>query len=95
MGMSAIDNVLWDLKGQIFGQPVYILLGGDRKQVSVYGSALGFSQEPDTMQAKARELKAEGYTRQKWFLNHTGIIIKTRHHGNMPQHGRKGWKSTT
>ncbi len=71
MGMSTIDNLLWDLKGQIFGQPVYKILGGSRKQVQVYGSCLGFSQEPDKMQAKARELKAEGYTHQKWFLNQT------------------------
>lgn len=71
MGMSALDNLLWDLKGQIFGQPVYKILGGNRKQVQVYGSCLGFSQEPEKMQAKARELKAEGYTHQKWFLNKT------------------------
>ncbi|MFC2098617.1 enolase C-terminal domain-like protein [Bacteroidota bacterium] len=71
MGMSAIDNVLWDLKGQIFDQPVYKLLGGNRHQVQVYGSCLGFSQEPGKMQAKARELKEEGYTHQKWFLNST------------------------
>ena len=69
MGMSAIDNVLWDLKGRIFKQPVYVLLGGDRKRVPVYGSCLGFSHEPEAMQAKARELKAQGYVRQKWFLN--------------------------
>ena len=71
MGMSTLDNLLWDLKGQIFGQPVYKILGGNRKQVQVYGSCLGFSQEPEKMQAKARELKAEGYTHQKWFLNKT------------------------
>lgn len=71
MGMSTIDNLLWDLKGKIFNQPVYKLLGGNRKQVQVYGSCLGFSQETDKMQAKARELKAEGFTHQKWFLNQT------------------------
>ena len=69
MGISTIDNLLWDLKGKIFGQPVYKILGGNRKQVQVYGSCLGFSQEPDKMQAKAKALKAEGYTHQKWFLN--------------------------
>jgi L-alanine-DL-glutamate epimerase-like enolase superfamily enzyme len=37
----------------------------------VYGSCLGFSQEPDKMQSKAKELKAEGFTHQKWFLNQT------------------------
>jgi L-alanine-DL-glutamate epimerase-like enolase superfamily enzyme len=71
MGISAIDNALWDLKGRIFDQPVYRLLGGDRHEVDVYGSCLGFSLEPDAMQAKARELKSEGYTRQKWFFSHT------------------------
>ena len=71
MGMSTIDNLLWDLKGQIFGQPVYKILGGNRKQVQVYGSCLGFSQEPKKMQAKAKELKEEGYIHQKWFLNKT------------------------
>lgn len=71
MGMSAIDNVLWDLKGRIFELPVYRLLGGDRNVVDVYGSCLGFSLEPDAMQQKARALKAAGYTRQKWFLSST------------------------
>lgn len=71
MGVSAIDNVLWDLKGKIFNQPVYKILGGNRSQVQVYGSCLGFSQEHEAMQAKARELKAEGFTHQKWFLNTT------------------------
>ena len=71
MGMSTIDNLLWDLKGQIFGQPVYKILGGNRKQVQVYGSCPGFSQEPKKMQAKAKELKEEGYIHQKWFLNKT------------------------
>jgi len=71
MGISTIDNLLWDLKGKIFQQPVYKILGGNRKEVQVYGSCLGFSQEHDEMQAKARELKAEGYTHQKWFLNST------------------------
>lgn len=71
MGMSAIDNVLWDLKGRLFGQPVYRLLGGHRKQVPAYGSCLGFSLEPAEMQAKARELKGQGFVHQKWFLRDT------------------------
>lgn len=73
MGMSAIDNVLWDLKGRLFDQPVYRLLGGNRRQVPAYGSCLGFSLEPDAMQAKARELLAEGFSHQKWFLRDTSL----------------------
>lgn len=71
MGMSAIDNVLWDLKGRLLGMPVYRLLGGERRVVDVYGSCLGFSLEPEAMQAKARELKNLGFTRQKWFFSDT------------------------
>lgn len=71
MGMSAIDNVLWDLKGRILGLPVYRLLGGDRSVVDVYGSCLGFSTELEPMAAKAAELKDQGFTRQKWFFSDT------------------------
>ncbi len=72
IGMSAIDNVLWDLKGRIFNKPVYQLLGGDRKEVQAYGSCLGFSLDPEPMQAKVRELKQQGFVHQKWFLRDIG-----------------------
>jgi L-alanine-DL-glutamate epimerase-like enolase superfamily enzyme len=72
MGLSAIDNALWDLRGRLLGLPVYRLLGGSRRQVRAYASCLGFSQEPVAMQAKARELKAQGYRHQKWFVRERG-----------------------
>jgi L-rhamnonate dehydratase len=72
MALSAIDNALWDLRGRLFGLPVYRLLGGDRKQVRTYASCLGFSQEPSALQAKARELKQQGYRHQKWFVRDRG-----------------------
>jgi L-alanine-DL-glutamate epimerase-like enolase superfamily enzyme len=33
---------------------------------------LGFSQEPSALQAKARELKQQGYQHQKWFVRDRG-----------------------
>jgi L-rhamnonate dehydratase len=72
MALSAIDNALWDLRGRLFGLPVYRLLGGARKQVRAYASCLGFSQEPSALQAKARELKEQGYRHQKWFVRDRG-----------------------
>ena len=72
MALSAVDNALWDLRGQLFGLPVYRLLGGSRKKVRAYASCLGFSQEPSALQAKARELKREGYRHQKWFVRDRG-----------------------
>ncbi len=61
MGLSAVDNALWDLRGKFSGLPVYRLLGGSRDKVRAYASCLGFSQEPDALQAKAKELAEEGY----------------------------------
>ena len=72
MALSAIDNALWDLRGRLFELPVYQLLGGARKQVRAYASCLGFSQEPSALQAKARELKQQGYQHQKWFVRDRG-----------------------
>ena len=72
MGLSAIDNALWDYRGRRFELPVYRLLGGARKKVRAYASCLGFSQEPAALQAKARALKQEGYRHQKWFLRSRG-----------------------
>lgn len=69
MGISAIDNALWDLRGRFFNAPVYRLLGGPtRDQVEAYGSCLGYSIEPEPMRRKAIELKQAGYRCQKWFL---------------------------
>jgi L-alanine-DL-glutamate epimerase-like enolase superfamily enzyme len=72
MALSAVDNTLWDLKGRLLGLPVYRLLGGSRNKLRAYASCLGFSQEPSALQAKARELKQQGYRHQKWFVRSRG-----------------------
>ena len=69
MAISAIDCTLWDLRGRHFGAPVYRLLGGPtRDPVTVYGSCLGYSVEPELAGRKAAELKQQGFLHQKWFL---------------------------
>ncbi len=69
MGISAIDNTLWDLRGRYFKAPVYRLLGGPtRARIDAYGSCLGFSIEPSLAAMKAAELRRQGYRHQKWFL---------------------------
>lgn len=71
MAISAIDNCLWDLRGRVLNAPVYRLLGGpSRNAVEAYGSALGFSVEPDAAAKKALDLKQEGFRNQKWFFAH-------------------------
>src|SRR5579863_349674 len=69
MAISAVDNTLWDLRGRYFKTPVYRLLGGPtRKSVEAYASCLGYSLEPAKAQARAVQIKGEGYRYQKWFL---------------------------
>jgi L-rhamnonate dehydratase len=71
MAISAVDNTLWDLRGRYFKTPVYRLLGGPtRSSVEAYASCLGYSLEPDKAQARAVQLKKEGYRYQKWFLGY-------------------------
>ncbi len=79
MGISAVDNALWDLAGNHFGVPVYRLLGGPtRESVEAYASCLGDSVEPGAVARRAVELKEQGYRYQKWFFAHG------------PSHGTKG-----
>jgi L-alanine-DL-glutamate epimerase-like enolase superfamily enzyme len=69
MAISAVDNALWDLRGRYFKAPVYRLLGGPtRKSVEAYASCLGYSVEFDKAQARAVQIKNDGYRYQKWFL---------------------------
>lgn len=70
MGVSALDNVLWDLRGRHYDQPVYELLGGaTRPTVPAYASTLGYSHEADEVARRASEL-ATSFTAQKWFFAH-------------------------
>ncbi len=69
MAISAVDNTLWDLRGRFFKTPVYRLLGGpSRKTIEAYASCLGYSLELDKAQARAAQIKSDGYRYQKWFL---------------------------
>ena len=71
MAISAIDNALWDLRGRVFGAPVFRLLGGPTQMpVPVYGSCLGFSIDPPLAAKRAAQLKKDGFIRQKWFMGY-------------------------
>jgi L-rhamnonate dehydratase len=69
MGISAVDNTLWDLRGRYYKVPVYRLLGGPtRASVEAYASCLGYSLEPEAVRKRSRAFKDEGFRYQKWFL---------------------------
>jgi len=66
--ISGIDIALWDLKGRIFDQPVWKLLGGaHRKSIRVYAN--GWYSNPGTAEQNAEEAKVVmdmGYTALKF-----------------------------
>jgi L-rhamnonate dehydratase len=71
--MAAIDLALWDLKGQILGQPCWRLLGGAREQVPVYAT-FGFAFfDRDELAAAARSWVARGFRRLKMTVGHHGL----------------------
>jgi L-alanine-DL-glutamate epimerase-like enolase superfamily enzyme len=68
MAISYVDNALWDLRGRVFGAPVFRLLGGPTQMpVRVYGSCLGFSVDPSLAAKRAAQLAKDGFIQQKWF----------------------------
>jgi L-alanine-DL-glutamate epimerase-like enolase superfamily enzyme len=69
--LSAIDCALWDLKGKLADSPVYRLLGGPTQDaIPAYGSALGYSLEPDLVRQRAQEIVRQGFDGTKWFFRH-------------------------
>ena len=54
--ISAIDLAIWDLKGQIFDQPVHVLLGGKkRERIKPYATGLYFRESDQLAQDLADE----------------------------------------
>ena len=72
VALSAVDVALWDIKGQVFGQPIWRLLGGPtQREIPAYASMLGFAVEDQgRVRDRALAYKESGYTAQKWFFRH-------------------------
>jgi L-rhamnonate dehydratase len=71
--IAAIDLALWDLKGQILGQPCWRLLGGAREQVPVYAT-FGFAFfDRDELAAAAKAWVERGFRRLKMTVGHHAL----------------------
>jgi D-galactarolactone cycloisomerase len=62
--MWPFEVALWDLIGQITGQPLWRLLGGRRSEVPLYAST-GESMEPAARAAMVRRLRDDGFAAVK------------------------------
>jgi L-rhamnonate dehydratase len=72
IAISAVDCALWDLKGKVFNQPLWRILGGPtRDKAPAYASMLGYAVEDlGKVRERALAYKAKGFTAQKWFIRH-------------------------
>jgi L-rhamnonate dehydratase len=60
--MSAVDQALWDIRGQALGEPVYRLLGGAQDEIEVYAT-FGLSiYTPEEETEAAKRYVAQGFT---------------------------------
>jgi L-rhamnonate dehydratase len=60
--VSAVDQALWDIWGQILGEPVYRLLGGAQREIDFYATyGLHIYTAEEEVEA-ARRLREQGFT---------------------------------
>ncbi len=63
--ISALDIALWDIKGKVLQQPVFVLLGGRTKEaIPAYYSRL-YTRDLDSLQQEAAEYKTQGFKGMK------------------------------
>ncbi|MGI8635506.1 MAG: enolase C-terminal domain-like protein [Segetibacter sp.] len=60
--ISALDIALWDIKGHVMQQPVFMLMGGRTKAfIPTYYSRL-YTRNLDSLAAEAADFKSQGFT---------------------------------
>lgn len=76
--LSGIDIALWDLRGKIFGQPIYRLLGGAfRERATAYATGLYYTDDADhlaALRAEAADYVAKGFRAVKMKIG--GAILR-------------------
>jgi len=71
MAISAVDNALWDLRGQAAGKPVFRLLSEQpRTSLPAYRSTNDYPNDGQDIAAFAKAIQREGYAGYKWFFRH-------------------------
>jgi L-alanine-DL-glutamate epimerase-like enolase superfamily enzyme len=71
--ISAIDTAVWDLKGKIYGAPVWKLLGGARSKVQAYATLGVPGANAEELCGIARKLIAMGFRAIKTQVGRPGL----------------------
>jgi L-alanine-DL-glutamate epimerase-like enolase superfamily enzyme len=71
--LSALDIALWDIKGKLAERPIWVLLGGARRNLSAYATC-GFSFfDRENMAQSAHHMMGRGYTSLKLQVGRPGL----------------------
>lgn len=87
--LSGIDQALWDIKGKVFGAPVYALMGGKcRDKMKVY-SWIGGDRPSDVGQAAKEKMKYSPDCRKSaakaGLFQQSGVYIKHKGMQQVPK----------
>jgi L-alanine-DL-glutamate epimerase-like enolase superfamily enzyme len=71
--ISAIDLALWDIKGKIFNEPLWRLMGGARDRIEAYATC-GFSFfDKEQLQSAVTAMVADGFRALKMQVGRPGL----------------------
>lgn len=73
LAVAAIDIALWDLKAKAANEPLHRLLGGARRNVEVYASAINLHLSSEELLEQVRQQREEGYTSFKVKVGSPGL----------------------
>jgi len=68
--LGGLDMAFWDLRGKAKGQPVWMLLGGERASCPAYASALLWKDPPELASEAIRHI-SKGFRRVKMRMGHS------------------------
>jgi L-alanine-DL-glutamate epimerase-like enolase superfamily enzyme len=66
--LGGIDTALWDIRGKASGKPICELLGGKRRRVPAYASALLWKDDPAELGQEAARHLTDGFVAMKMRL---------------------------
>lgn len=79
MPLSGVDIALWDLRGQVYGEPIHRLLGGPlRTSIACYASPIAYLPTPEASAERAREFTDAGFAAVKLKIGR-GVDVDLEH----------------